>query len=180
MLHQGNWNGRRLIARSYLKQAFSSAPTNHAYGFFFWLNGKDSYVLPPVNGRDAGKGWLVPKAPADSIIMAGLDEQRVYIVPSLDMVVVRLGTKGSHDPDVRVAVWTGRAGELDNELMRRIQLSVTDKHIKDPGEYRYGEPVLPSAGPGTFLGSATEPADVLAGFGVGPDAPAGCTAAGCN
>jgi CubicO group peptidase (beta-lactamase class C family) len=180
MLHNGNWNGRQLIARSYLKQAFASSKPNHAYGFFFWLNGKDSFVMPSVNGYDAGKGWIVPKAPRDSIIMAGQDEQRIYIVPSLDMVVLRLGQKGSNDPDFRVNFWTSRAGELDNGLMRRVQLSVTDKPIKDPGEYEYADPNPPSAGPGSYLNSLTDPVGVLAGIGVGPQAPAGCTAAGCS
>ena len=113
--------------------------------------------------------------------MAGQDEQRVYIIPSLDMVVVRLGQKGSDDPDVRVAVWTSRGGELDNELMRLIQLSVTDKHLRDPGAYTYASPNPPSVGPDAYAGSVIyDPVGVLAGFGVGPEAPAGCTPLGCS
>jgi CubicO group peptidase (beta-lactamase class C family) len=155
-------------------------PVNHAYGFFFWLNGKDSFVMPSPNGYDSGHGWITPKAPKDSIIMAGQDEQRIYIVPSLDMVVVRLGQKGSHDPDFRVSFWTSRAGELDNGLMRRIQLSVTDKRLKDPGEYQDAPASPPSVAPDTYAGSAMDPLGVLAGFGIGPQAPAGCTPAGCS
>jgi CubicO group peptidase (beta-lactamase class C family) len=181
MLHSGNWNGRQLIAREYVKQAPASSTPNHAYGFFFWLNGEDSFVMPAVNGHDTGKGWIVPKAPKDSIIMAGQDEQRVYIISSLDMVVVRLGQKGSHDPDFRINFWTSRGGELDNGLMRRIQLSVTDRHIRDPGEYHYADPNPPSVAPGSYAGSAIyDPIGVLAGFGVGPEAPAGCTPVGCS
>jgi CubicO group peptidase (beta-lactamase class C family) len=181
VLHKGNWNGRQLIARSYMTQATSSSKANHAYGFFFWLNGKDSFVMPSPNGYDAGKGWLIPKAPKDTVVMAGQDEQRVYVIPSLDMVVVRLGQKGSHDPDFRVSFWTSRAGELDNGLMRMIQLSVNDKDIKDPGPYQYAPLYLPSGAPDTWGGSAIyDPIGVLAGFGVGPEAPAGCTPAGCS
>jgi len=181
VLRNGNWNGHRLINRDYMKQATSSSKANHAYGFFFWLNGKDSFVMPSPAGYDAGTGWLVPKAPADSIIMAGQDEQRIYIVPSLDMVVVRLGQKGSNDPNFRIVVWTSRSGELDNGLMLRIQRSVTDKHLKDPGDYTYASPEAPSVAPDTYPGSVIyDPVGVLAGFGVGPEAPAGCTPIGCS
>jgi hypothetical protein len=113
-------------------------------------------------------------------LMAGQDEQRIYIIPSLDMVVVRLGQKGSHDPDFRINFWTSRGGELDNGLMRLVQLAVTDKHIKDPGAYQDAAFNPPSVGPGSYANSATDPIGVLAGFGVGPEAPAGCTPAGCN
>jgi CubicO group peptidase (beta-lactamase class C family) len=180
MLHNGNWNGRQLIARSYVKQASSSSPANHAYGFFFWLNGKDSFVMPATNGHDSGRGWIVPKAPKDMFLLAGQDEQRIYIIPSLDMVVVRLGQKGSHDPDFRINFWTSRGGELDNGLMRLVQLAVTDKHTKDPGAYQDAPFNPPSVGPGSYANSATDPIGVLAGFGVGPEAPTGCTPTGCN
>ena len=181
VLRNGNWNGRQLIRREYLRQATSSSGANHAYGFFFWLNGKDSFVMASPNGYDAGKGTLVPKAPADSIIMAGQDEQRIYIVPSLDLVVVRLGQKGSNDPNFRIVVWTSRAGELDNGLMLRIQRAVVDKRLEDPGDYRYANPDAPSLAPDTYPGSLySDPIGVLAGFGVGPQAPAGCTPAGCS
>jgi CubicO group peptidase (beta-lactamase class C family) len=181
VLHGGNWNGRQLIARDYMREATTATRTNRAYGFFFWLNGHDSYVLPSVNGYSAGKGWVVPKAPRDSMIMAGQGEQRVYAIPSLDMVVVRLGENGSRDPNFQITVWTGKSGELDNTLMRMIQLSVTDERVKDPGAYQYGPIVGPSVAPDSYAGSAIyDPIGVLAGLGVGPQAPAGCTPAGCS
>lgn len=180
VLNRGSWNGTQLISEDYIEAATSSSPANHAYGFFIWLNGKDSYVMPGVNGRDAGTGRLVPKAPADSIIFAGQDEQRVYVIPSLDMVVVRLGQKGSREADFRRSFWTSKSGELDNGLMRLIQLAVTDVEIQDPGPYEGSEFVMPSTGPDTWHGSAQDPAGVAAGFGLGPSAPDGCSPLGCE
>lgn len=180
VLHRGVWNGRRLIPSGYMKQMTASSRANHAYGFLTWLNGRDSYVMPGVNGRDTGRGWIVPKAPKDAIIFAGQDEQRVYVLPSLDMVVVRLGQKGSREPDMRVTFWTSRSGELDNGLMRRVQLAVTDKKLKDPGEYEGSDFVMPSAGADSWHGSVQDPEGTLAGVGAGPDAPPGCTPAGCD
>jgi CubicO group peptidase (beta-lactamase class C family) len=180
VLHNGAWNGKQLIPTAYMRQMTASSPANHAYGFLTWLNGRDSFVMPGVNGRDAGKGTLIPTAPRDTIIFAGQNEQRTYVIPSLDMVVVRLGQNGSHDADIRRSVWTGKAGELDSELMRRVRLSVTDKHFADPGPYGGSSAVVPSLEPDSVPGSARDPEQVLAGAGAGPAAPKGCTPAGCS
>jgi len=180
VLHRGNWNGRLLISKAYMRQMLTSSPSNHAYGFLTWLNGKDSFVMPSTNGYDAGKGWVIPKGPKDMVLFAGQDEQRTYIIPSLDMVVVRLGQKGSREADFRVSFWTARSGELDNELLRRIQLAVTDKKIKDPGAYEGSDFVMPSTGKDTWHGSLQDPAQTAAGVGAGPHAPDGCTPLGCD
>lgn len=180
LLSGGNWDGRQLISRSYVRQMTTSTPSNHAYGFLTWLNGRDSYVLPSVNGRDAGRGWLVPAAPKDTLIFAGNNEQRMYVIPSLDLVVVRLGFNGSRELDMRTSVWTGRGGELDHELMRRVTRAVTDERIRDPGPYGGSGPVLPSVEPESIPGSARDPEQVAAGAGAGPSAPRGCTPAGCS
>jgi CubicO group peptidase (beta-lactamase class C family) len=180
VLHRGTWAGRRLISSDYMRQMTSSSKANHAYGFLTWLNGRDTYVMPGTNGRDAGRGTLIASAPRDTIIFAGQNEQRTYVIPSLDMVVVRLGHNGSHDLDFRRSVWTGKSGQLDNELMRMLMLAVTDVRMSDPGPYRGSSFVAPSFEPDTVPGSARDPVQVLAGAGIGPAAPASCTPAGCS
>ena len=102
------------------------------------------------------------------------------MIPSLDMVVVRLGHNGSHDLDFRRSVWTGKSGQLDIELMRKLRLAVTDVAFRDPGPYGGSKFVMPSLEPDTVPGSALDPEQVLAGAGVGPAAPKGCTPAGCS
>lgn len=181
VLHGGRWNGKQLVSKTYMRQFSTSAPSNHAYGFLTWVNGRDSFVLPGTNGRDEGKGWLVPNAPKDSIIFAGQDEQRIYVIPSLDMVVVRLGQKGSREADMRVTFWTGRAGELDNGLLHRIKLAVTDKRLDTRDRYESAGFVMPSTERDSWHGSAIhDPLQTAAGAGAGPHAPEGCTPAGCD
>jgi len=54
----------------------------------WWLNGKDAWVLPD----DAtGSGYLIPNAPADMAAALGYGDKKIYIIPSLDLVVVRHG-----------------------------------------------------------------------------------------
>jgi CubicO group peptidase (beta-lactamase class C family) len=165
MLRAGSWNGTRLISRDYLRQALSPQPTNNAYGFLFWRNAGGSYVLPDVEGSDEGEGKIIQSAPRDVFLMAGNGEQRVYVIPSRDMVVVRLGENGSLEGDTRVSVFTGRGGELDYELMRRVMLAVTDVRYGDPGPYPGSDVVLPPLDDG-LVGDAQELDHVLAGLGL--------------
>jgi CubicO group peptidase (beta-lactamase class C family) len=170
MLQAGQWNGQQLISRTYLRKALSPLNVNNAYGFLFWRNGGGSYVLPDVEGPDHGTGQIIQSAPRDVFLMAGNGEQRVYVIPSRDMVVVRLGENGSTEGDTRVSVFTGRGGELDYELMRRVMLAVTDVRYGDPGPYPGSGVVLPPLDDG-LVGDAQETDHVLAGLGLGPDAP---------
>ena len=179
MLRSGLWSGEQLISADYVGQALTSTPANDAYGLLFWLNDGDSYVLPDVEGSDEGNGPLIASAPRDTFLMAGSGEQRTYVIPSRDLVIVRLGERGSREGDTRASVWTGRAGELDNELVRRILLAVDDVPYDDPGPYAGSEVYLPPPDAG-IIGDAQDVERAGAGVGVGPHAPAGCTPFGCE
>jgi CubicO group peptidase (beta-lactamase class C family) len=165
MLRAGAWNGTQLISRDYLRHALKPQPTNKAYGFLFWRNGGGSYVLSDVEGPDEGTGPIIQSAPRDVFLMAGNGEQRTYVIPSRDMVIVRLGENGSVEGDTRVSVFTGRGGELDYELVRRVMLAVTDVRYGDPGPYPGSDVVLPPLDDG-LVGDAQETDHVLAGLGL--------------
>jgi CubicO group peptidase (beta-lactamase class C family) len=78
-LHDGVWNGQRVLPEGYVKFVSALAPAWAAdqrpvYGAFFWLNGDGSFPVP-----------------RDAYYMAGAGSQIALIVPSHDLVVVRLG-----------------------------------------------------------------------------------------
>jgi CubicO group peptidase (beta-lactamase class C family) len=78
-LQDGIWNGERILPEGYVKFVSTPAPAWIAdnlpiYGGFFWINGLGQYPVPP-----------------DSYYMAGAGGQTTMIVPSHDLVVVRLG-----------------------------------------------------------------------------------------
>jgi CubicO group peptidase (beta-lactamase class C family) len=78
-LQDGVWNGERILPEGYVKFVSTLAPAWAAdqrpvYGGFFWINGDG--------------GWPVPK---DAYYMAGSGGQITMIIPSHDLVVVRLG-----------------------------------------------------------------------------------------
>ena len=91
VLADGKWAGKTIIKdKAYLKEALSpSQDMNAAYGYLWWLNGRSHYMLH-ISKRTR-KGYLVPSAPADMVAAYGVKAQKLYIVPSLSIVVARRG-----------------------------------------------------------------------------------------
>lgn len=89
-LNGGNWDGNQILDASYFTSMTTpSQNINEAYGYLWWLNGQDSYRLPGTTTTFPGK--LIPTAPNDLIAGLGKDDQKVYVVPSEGLVVIRLG-----------------------------------------------------------------------------------------
>lgn len=77
-LNKGNWNGEQILDESWVE--YTATPTNTSegrYGAQFWLNA----------------GGKFPDAPRDMFYCNGYQGQMVAIIPSLDMVIVRMGLK---------------------------------------------------------------------------------------
>lgn len=92
-LNGGNWNGTPILQDStYMyDMVHPSQSLNEAYGYLWWLNGQNTYKQP---GTDIiFNGEIVPAAPADMYMAAGKNDQRIYVVPSMDIVVVRQGNE---------------------------------------------------------------------------------------
>ncbi len=92
----GRWAGEAVIQDNEFLEAMlrPSQAINPAYGFLWWLNGQDfSLGTGPQAGRRDGA--MVPAAPSDMVAMQGALDRKLYLVPSLDLVVARLGSTGS-------------------------------------------------------------------------------------
>lgn len=80
-LHKGLWNGEQIMSEDWVK--YTATPTNTSegiYGAQFWLNS---------NGH-------MPDVPKDLFFSDGFQGQRVFIIPSKDLVVVRMGITPSN------------------------------------------------------------------------------------
>lgn len=89
-LNRGNWNGTQVINSNYFQNAVSTSQNiNLAYGYLWWLNGKTSYHLPQTQFQFSGK--LIPNAPDDLFCALGKNDQKIYVVPSKKLVVIRMG-----------------------------------------------------------------------------------------
>jgi CubicO group peptidase (beta-lactamase class C family) len=78
-LQDGVWNGERLLPEGYAKFVSTLAPAWQAdkrpiYGAFFWINGTGTFPVP-----------------REAYYMNGAGGQNTLIIPSHDLVVVRMG-----------------------------------------------------------------------------------------
>ncbi len=86
----GKWEDRLELNSDYFFDMINtSQEMNKSYGYLWWLNGKESYRLPTLNLEFQGQ--LVPSAPSDMYAALGKNDQKIYVVPSLNMTVVRIG-----------------------------------------------------------------------------------------
>lgn len=88
--HKGTWNTAKIVNETYFDKAINTSQNiNKAYGYLWWLNGKDSYHLPQTQLEFQGK--LIPSAPDDMYCALGKNDQKLYVVPSKKLVIVRMG-----------------------------------------------------------------------------------------
>lgn len=89
-LNKGKWRGEQIVDSDYFSTAVSSSQDiNKSFGYLWWLNGKDSYYLP--QSENAQSGSIITSAPQDMYMAMGNGDQRIYVVPSRHMVVIRMG-----------------------------------------------------------------------------------------
>lgn len=94
-LNQGIWNGTPILTDTtyFNSMTNSSQDLNLSYGYLYWLNGKSSYRAPGSEVEFSGS--LIPNAPSNLYAGLGKNDQKIYMVPSLDLVVVRMGGASS-------------------------------------------------------------------------------------
>ncbi|WP_312075613.1 serine hydrolase [Chryseobacterium sp.] len=89
-LNNGNWNGSQIINQLYFQSAVNTSQNiNLAYGYLWWLNGKANYQMPQTQFQFNGK--LIPNATDDMFCALGKNDQKIYVVPSKKIVVIRMG-----------------------------------------------------------------------------------------
>ena len=89
-LNNGKWNSTQVVNSAYLSNATTTSQNiNLAYGYLWWLNGKANYHLPQTQLQFNGS--LIATAPNDAYFALGKDDQKIYVVPSKKMVIIRMG-----------------------------------------------------------------------------------------
>lgn len=94
----GSWAGRTILEPDLLAECFRPGDANPIYGLTFWLPTNPG-GWPDTQLPGAGPELLARiGAPEDLVVAAGAGGQRLYVMPSLDLVVVRqaaqFGTAG--------------------------------------------------------------------------------------
>ena len=135
MLSEGTWDGTPVLsdATYYNQMVNTSQDLNKSYGYLWWLNGKESFMLPST--QVVFPGSLIPNAPDDMFSGLGADGQFVNVIPSQNMVWIRMGEDPSGVPVPYL---------LNNDIWAYIndfecELSTTD--VTSPSVTVYPNPV---------------------------------------
>jgi len=116
-LNKGKWNNETIINETFFNESINTSQNiNPSYGYLWWLNGKSKYMVP--GGQTVYPSTLVPNAPSDMYVAMGAEDQRLYVVPSKNMVIIRMGD--ASDPKNPSFALSG----FDNELWQKINAVV--------------------------------------------------------
>jgi CubicO group peptidase (beta-lactamase class C family) len=110
-LNKGKWNGNQVVNEAFFNDATTTSQNiNQSYGYMWWLNGKSSYRLPQTQFQFNGS--IIPSAPSDMYCALGKNDQKIYVVPSKKMVIIRMGDVAD---DVNFAL-----SDFDETLWQKI------------------------------------------------------------
>ena len=119
-LNKGRWKDEQVLNESFFTESTSSSQNiNPSYGYLWWLNGKTSFMVP--GSQTVYQNTLIPNAPADMFAAMGAEDQRIYVVPGKNMVIVRMGD--ASDPQNPSFALSG----FDNDLWEKINAVVNKK-----------------------------------------------------
>lgn len=126
MLGGGRWNGQSIMAdTAYFNDMVNTSQSmNESYGYLWWLNGKNSFMLP--ESQLVLNGWLFPDAPADMYAAMGADGQFLNVVPSKNMVWLRMG----ESPDSTAVPFL-----LNNEIWQYINVLGCNSTVAETEEW---------------------------------------------
>ncbi len=97
LLAKGEVNGRRIVSRGWLEEMTTPSPSAGHYGLQVWL-GYDDPVLPADGGGSTGAVASEAFLARDTWMTWGRGQQHVFIVPSRELVIVRLGPALGRSP----------------------------------------------------------------------------------
>ncbi|MGB5667233.1 MAG: serine hydrolase [Maribacter sp.] len=111
MHNKGVWDNNTIVSEAYFNEMTNtSQDINKSYGYLWWLNGKESAM--GTTSEVVIPGPLVSNAPNDMFAALGANDQKIYVVPSKDLIVVRSGESAG---EIQLGL-----SSFDNELWAKI------------------------------------------------------------
>ena len=90
ILNNGKWENEVIVNSDFVQSATKTSQNiNKSYGYLWWINGESSYHLP--QSQFEFQGSIIPSGPADMFMALGKNDQKIYVIPSKKMVVIRMG-----------------------------------------------------------------------------------------
>ncbi|KAF0106753.1 MAG: beta-lactamase [Anaerolineaceae bacterium] len=91
VLQKGNWNGEQLVRKDLMEELFKPSSANPGFGLFLWLNQPGGQGAVPQMAAPPGStaGFIYHDGYPDMVGIMGAGKNRMYIVPSLNLVIAR-------------------------------------------------------------------------------------------
>ncbi|MEH6588987.1 MAG: serine hydrolase [Halioglobus sp.] len=98
LLQRGEVNGNRIVSSEWIDEMLASTPVSGHYGYQVWLGYQD----PPFSGDKSvgSSGGVATEAfeARDTYMTIGRGQQHVYVVPSQELIIVRMGPALGRQP----------------------------------------------------------------------------------
>ena len=100
VLGHGNYRGKQIVPANLLGQALTGSSANPSYGLTFWLNRQAPNAREIDYEKELDLKWqrarwtgicICRAAPSDMVVALGSNYQRLFIIPSLNALIVRQG-----------------------------------------------------------------------------------------
>ena len=117
ILNKGKWSNIDVLSDTeYYEQMVNTTQSlNPSYGYLWWLNGKESIIIPSL--PNSFNVSLSDNAPIDLFAGMGKNGQFVEVIPSKNLVVIRMGEA----PDGLLVPIT-----FHNEMWEKINLVINE------------------------------------------------------
>lgn len=90
ILNEGTWENEVVVNADFVKTATSQSQNiNKSYCYLWWLNGQSNFMLP--SSQLNFQGSMIPSGPNDMFMALGKNDQKIFVIPSKKMVVIRMG-----------------------------------------------------------------------------------------
>lgn len=110
-LNVGKWGNTQVVNPNYFIQSTNTSQNiNQSYGYLWWLNGKTSYHLPSTQFEFSGS--IIPSGPNDMFMALGKNDQKIYVIPSRKLVIIRMGNAADNE--------TAALSDFDEVLWQKI------------------------------------------------------------
>ena len=86
-LDRGRINGKQIVSAAWLDKMQQPSSVNSNYGYHMWLEARTDNK--PGSDRSASQPFIAE----DTFYLDGASQQRVYVIPSQELVIVRVGEK---------------------------------------------------------------------------------------
>ncbi|HEX4639605.1 MAG TPA: serine hydrolase [Chthoniobacterales bacterium] len=100
VLGHGNYHGKQIVPANLLSQACNGSSANPSYGLTFWLNRQAPGAREIDYEKELDLKWqrahwggicICRAAPPDTVVALGSNYERLFVIPSMNALIVRQG-----------------------------------------------------------------------------------------